>query len=854
MAAVEVAGREDRKADGRIAPGSLLLICLQLGLLLLLLRQFQIESAAFLRLAVLAFAGAIVHALLPLRFRLPFFLALSVAGIGVVMGWENGAWLMGIGLILMGICHIPVAFGWRILLLFVAGGVLAAQRARWLPFPGPEAIWPILGSMFMFRLIAYVYDLKHDKVPGTPVQALAYFFMLPNACFPLYPVVDFKAFRNSHYGDDAYRTYQVGIDWIVRGVIHLLLYRVVYYHFTLAPSEVSTPADLTQYLITNFLLYLRVSGLFHVIVGMLYLFGFRLSETHNRYLLASSFTDFWRRINIYWKDFMQKVFYYPAVFRLRKLGTTWALILATLYVFVMTWFLHAYQWFWLRGTMLFVLQDILFWTILGGFVVLNSLYEIKYGRSRSIAARRRTARDFVMSIVRTYATFWFICLLWSFWTTETLADWFSLWHALGGEVTWDVLVWPAIILIVIVLGAIPGDTLRNLKLTARPEREWVRERFVTVAALCVLIGVSIERVSTGIGEDVATFVHSIRSGQLSRLDVAKLEKGYYENLLSVDRFNSQLWEVYSRKPANWLDVENANLKRFVGGFAQAELIPSFVSKTRYGTISINRWGMRDQDYETTRAPGSYRAAVLGASSVMGWGVGDGETFEAIMEARLNREPPVDGVHRYEFLNFGIPGYQPPQQLVVLDRALEFRPDAVVFVATGREPTRSVSSLAEAVNRQLPIPFPELDAIVSRAGLTAGMEEAEATKRLTPHRREILQTVYRMIAARATAAGARPIFVFLPQVREGAWQEETPETLEIAREAGFFVINLEDVYRSHPIEQIRLAEWDDHPNRLGHRLVADRLHAEFVSRRETLLQPRPATSRRTAGQPEDGDGS
>ncbi|MGE3513132.1 MAG: hypothetical protein AB7N65_30085, partial [Vicinamibacterales bacterium] len=611
--------------------------------------------------------------------------------------------------------------------------------------------------------------------------------------------------------------------------------------------------DLTQYLITNFLLYLRVSGLFHVIVGMLYLFGFRLSETHNRYLLASSFTDFWRRINIYWKDFMQKVFYYPAVFRLRKLGTTWALVLATLYVFVMTWFLHAYQWFWLRGTMLFVLQDILFWTILGGFVVLNSLYEIKYGRSRSIAAKRRTAKDFVISVLRTYGTFWFICLLWSFWTTETLADWFSLWSSLGGAMTWDVLVWPAIILIVIVLGAIPGDTMRNLKLTARPEREWVRERFVTVAALCVLIGVSIERVSTGFGEEVATFVHSIRSGQLSRLDVAKLEKGYYENLLSVDRFNSQLWEVYSRKPANWLDVENANLKRFVGGFVQAELIPSFVSKTKYGTISINRWGMRDQDYETARALGSFRAAVLGASSVMGWGVGDGETFEAIVEARLNSELPVEGIHRYEFLNFGIPGYQPPQQLVVLNRALGFRPDAVVFVATGREPTRSVSSLVEAVNKRLPIPFPELSAIVSRAGLTPGMEESEATRRLASFRREILQTVYRTVVVRATAAGARPIFVFLPQVREGAWQEETPETLDIAREAGFVVINLEDVYRSHPIEEIRLAEWDDHPNRLGHQIVANRLHAEFVSRREMLLQPPPATSRTTARQPEDGDG-
>ena len=60
---------------------------------------------------------------------------------------------------------------------------------------------------------------------------------------------------------------------MVRGVIHLILYRIVYYHLTLAPSEVTGPAQLMQYLVANFMLYLRVSGLFHLIVGMLLSLG-----------------------------------------------------------------------------------------------------------------------------------------------------------------------------------------------------------------------------------------------------------------------------------------------------------------------------------------------------------------------------------------------------------------------------------------------------------------------------------------------------------------------------------------------------------------------------------------------------
>ena len=389
MAAVlSKAGRGDSLGrtleQGRISVLAFLLVLVQLGVLTLVLRQFQIESPSFLRLWLLALAGFAIHAFLPLRLRLPFFLAVSLAGIALVLGPVNAAWLICLGLLLIAMCHLPISFRARIAVLLGMGAVLVAQRANWLAGPWPEAIWPILGSMFMFRLVVYLYDLRHDKSPVSAVRTLSYFFMLPNVCFPLFPVVDYKTFRRNYYDDDAYQIYQVGVDWIVRGVVHLLLYRVVYYYFTLAPSEVHGPGDMAQYLVSNFLLYLRVSGTFHIVVGMLYLFGFRLPETHHRYLFASSFTDFWRRINIYWKDFMLKIFYYPAYFRLRRFGNTAALVLATIFVFLMTWFLHAYQWFWLRGTILFVWQDILFWTVLGVLVVVNSLWEASHGRERSL--------------------------------------------------------------------------------------------------------------------------------------------------------------------------------------------------------------------------------------------------------------------------------------------------------------------------------------------------------------------------------------------------------------------------------------------------------------------------------------
>jgi hypothetical protein len=352
--------------------------------------------------------------------------------------------------------------------------------------------------------------------------------------------------------------------------------------------------------------------------------------------------------------------------------------------------------------------------------------------------------------------------------------------------------------------------------------------------LLALVLVSIEGVHRRVGSEFGTLVHSLRSAHLSRLDNAKLERGYYEGLLSVDRFNSQLWEVYSKKPANWLEVENAGLKRFVGGFGQTELIPSFVSTSKYGTISINRWGLRDKDYEKARPADTMRAAVLGASSVMGWGVGDGETFEALLEDRLNRDPLSATVKQVELLNFGIPGYQPPAQLAAFDRALELQPNAVVFVATGREISRSAAYLAEVVQKRLPIPYPALATIVDRSGARAGMDEAAALKLLQPHGADILRAVYQLIAQRSRENGIRPVWIFLPQVREGSWQEETPETVRIATEAGFAIINLADVYQGQDKAALRLAEWDDHPNILGHRLVADALYRALAANPVTLF--------------------
>ena len=256
---------------------------------------------------------------------------------------------------------------------------------------------------------------------------------------------------------------------------------------------------------------------------------------------------------------MLRIFYFPAYFRLRKLGSTTALVVATLFVFVMTWLLHAYQWFWLRGTTLLVSQDMLFWTILGVLVVINAIYEDRHGRERTLGKTTRGWRSLARRMLQTFGTFTVICVLWSFWTSESLTDWFTLWSALGGPVTFEPghLIIPAIALVIIfgVIQAGRGESGVRNAAAAPPASRW-RLGLATAASFALLLVLGIEQIYSNFPSEVATTIQALRSGRLSRLDNAKLERGYYENLLQVDRFNSQLWEVYMKKPANWLDIES----------------------------------------------------------------------------------------------------------------------------------------------------------------------------------------------------------------------------------------------------------------------------------------------------------
>lgn len=810
----------------------------QLGLVLAAILALRIENAAFYgRVAPFAFAGAVVNHLLPSGQRLRFFALLSVLGMWLVFGVAQAAWIIGLGFLFIALCSLPVGYVLRVGLVVVAGIGLAFFRSGHLTAPWSVAIWSVIGSMLMFRTIVYLYDLKHLKVPPSWPERVAYFFCLPNVVFPLFPVLDFSTFRRTYYDRPAFEIYQEGIEWMVRGLVHLILYRLIYSMGTVSPADVRTGTDLVLYMVANFALYLRVSGQFHLIVGMLHLFGFRLPPTHRFFFLASSFSDLWRRINIYWKDFMQKIFYMPLFFRLmRRTGESVAIVVSTLFVLVATWFFHSYQWFWLLGTWLWSATDTVFWGILGVFLVANSLFEARRGRARSLTIPRPTPAGLLRHGLQTAAMFALMSVLWALWTSPTFASFTSLLTDVRFRSV-DAAVTLAVLGLVCAAAAL-GYRRAHTSAPKGGLPAWAPA--VTAAGLAMVQLREWNPIKERLPWRVQHVLANATEIQLNKRDQEQLQRGYYERIIGVNRFNNELWRVYSLRPLEWPRLDSTGAVRLTSDDRLEELVPGWSEMFHGSRLTVNSAGLRDREYTLQKPDGVLRIAVLGQSYVLGEGVGDDETFENIAEDLLNaRSAETFGYRKIEVLNFGAPGYSAMQQRADLagDRVRRWNPDVVLCVGNIRESSQVGDYLAAYLRQRGADNLPDhLRPWIERTGITAAMDRDEAERRAQPLVAEYLAKTYADMARLVRDMQATPVFAFIPTPDIRKYSLQVEQYLLTASQAGFAaMLDLRTVYDGLDQKKLIVAEWDRHPNALAHRHIGTRLHDELLQHAELLRE-------------------
>jgi len=837
------AGAEGASISGR----DFFILWVELGLVLKAASVLKIDQTHGLpHILALVFLGFALNAWAPLRYRPWLFLLLSIASIVLILGPWNSLWLVSLGVILVAISQLPYSMKLRVGLLLGAGALLATVRLQWLHAPGTErvalAVLPMLGSMFMFRMIVYLHDRQHEPQEGPLPQRLAYFFMLPNSCFPLFPVIDYSRFRRNYYNVKSALIYQKGVRWIMRGIIHLAIYRLVYYHFTPTFDQINDLFGAGQYVLSSYLMYLRVSGMFHMIAGMLCLFGFNLPETNRLYFLSSSFTDFWRRINIYWKDFMMKILYYPLFVRLKGAGVPVAMAGASFLTLIVSWLLHSYQIFWLRGSFPLLIQDAVFWSFLGIAVAINALMEYKGGRARTSAGQKWSTRAAFILSLKTVAVFCVMSLLWSFWTSSSVAEWVSVMKIGLSSSGGQKLVLLGIIGLAIVIGTLVQIVMRRgWVLSTEKQPPFFRAAAATsfVAGIIVVFFMSWQHGYLSLGPDAKNVLASLTAHRPNLRDQEMEMRGYYEQLLGAEVASQAVWRSVGEAPKNWVGIRYSGVVQDTHDERLYELRRNYDGEFKDAPLRTNSFGMRDREYSVDKPPGTLRIALFGDSYPMGSGVEERDIFPTLLENRLNLERPLSAYSNYEVLNFAVGGYSAIQiALEAKEKVPIFKPDVVMCVTAHDNLKWTAVRFASAVEEGDSITEPFLVGIRERTGISSKMNDFEIRRRLKPVSKELVDWAYATIVETADSNGAQPVFICLPRLDSNLDDKGKgcEITLELAHSAGFVTLSLAEIFNGYDnIEAYYLAPWDHHPNRAGHALIAERLYEE-LAKDWTILAP------------------
>lgn len=805
----------------------------QLFLLAMVIKQFELESRGLYNILLLAVAGFVLQAILPRRWRMPCFALLSVASVFLVLH-AGGLWVIALGGLLLGLSLLPVRYPVRLGLLVAVGLALALVRVGRLslPVPIPEPMWPVLAGMFMFRLALFLHTVRHEGTPKDLWGTIGYFFMLPNAVFPFFPIVDYKTFLRQHYDAPASGLYARGLSWMLRGLVHLLLYRLVYHYVVLDPGGLKNLGDVVQYLLQTYLLYLRVSGQFHLIIGLLHLFGFRLPETHHLYYLADSFTEVWRRVNIYWKDFMTKVAYFPTFFRLRKLGNSRAIMISTTIVMFITWMLHGYQKFWIVGGNPFSAVDTVFWVVLSTAVIASAAWDLKRAKNR---AAPRAGYDLARA-VRTVGVFITICFLFALWTAESPRAFLDILAVARHVDTRGVLLLAGLLAFgLAVSGWGWGATeIAELKLKDRPLALDLRQGALHAGALGGLLLLAQPGTQAALGPSVGGVLATVASSDLNKVDREMLTRGYYESISTPNRLAGQLWEVENDRPADWVPLEETDAFLHTGDFLAEDLKPGVTARVKGQDFRVNSHGMHDDEYPLAKPPRTYRIAVMGPSSVMSPGIPDGTAFPEVLERRLNAELGATGT-RYEVLNFGMAGYSVLQMVEKLQRqAMAFQPDLILFTSHPPDYFPIGRHLGVVVRRNTPVPYPSLAGRLRDGGVDSTADNAKIVRAITPALDSLLLDALARTDTTARTGHARVALLIL---RAPGEPDDTNRVLQRdAERRGWPVVDLSKVYAGQDERQFRIADWDRHFNVAGSELIAARLYDALLSHAGELGMP------------------
>lgn len=304
----------------------------------------------------------------------------------------------------------------------------------------------------------------------------------------------------------------------------------------------------------------------------------------------------------------------------------------------------------------------------------------------------------------------------------------------------------------------------------------------------------------------------------------------------------------------YVETSPHGIRKNIGNVRGMMVVPEY--RHSFNTNSQGFRGMNE--YSLQKPPDVYRVAVLGDSVALGHGVGDSETFAAVLDRRLSEVRPT------EVINMGVSGFGTAEELIQLQRVgLAYQPDLVILTYFQNDPYNNVVSKLFTVedgrlmrHREKFVPaifvrdrlyaIPGYSWLCQHSHLVNFVRNrasaffterlaqqnrisAETRDLLAPEEERLTRHLLNAVIAETRGARIPLIIVNVPLVAEGKIVSNLPmEGLQTDGEWAMVLDMKQDIYEKHPAADLAY-EKDAHPKPYGHQLIGERL-AEVIQSR------------------------
>ncbi|MFI5457836.1 MAG: SGNH/GDSL hydrolase family protein [Isosphaerales bacterium] len=332
------------------------------------------------------------------------------------------------------------------------------------------------------------------------------------------------------------------------------------------------------------------------------------------------------------------------------------------------------------------------------------------------------------------------------------------------------------------------------------------------------------------GDGPSRLCDILKSNLFNRVDLERIERGYYEQLLDAGRRLNDLADVPGlrirrRSGSTWsIPVDDAPLVVRVDDLREVVLKRDDATE-RWGLHwRTNAQGMRDRPYATDKPAGTFRIALVGDSIGAGWGVNVEQRFESILEQVWHdRAKEMSGL-TVEIINCAVPGHSPGQRWYHFGQiGWPMDPDLVIYESTDADVGWDERRLRYLLARGLGWDSPIYHRSLVKAGVEPFGSPDDYKRVLRPRHWDILAGVYQTMAADCRARGLPILWVLVPRVGRKNDGADQRALVKSARTAGFSrVVDVTDAYDDMDPSRLAIEPDDFHPNALGHARLAERL--------------------------------